>query len=196
MIQFPTNRLNNMTVTRRNFIKQGGLALGFTLAGSRILLTPAEAHAQNIPFVVFTDAEVEILEAVCEIILPGARQAGVANFVDHQLGVDANDSLLILKYFNYPPPYADFYRAALKELGILCRNLFNKTVGELDTVQGKKFIEAIRDADTPDWKGPPPPLVYHAMRNDAVDVVYGTVEGFKKLGVPYAEHILPPEGWS
>ena len=28
------------------------------------------------------------------------------------------------------------------------------------------------------------------------DVVYGTPEGFKKLGVPYMEHILPPEGWS
>jgi hypothetical protein len=26
-------------------------------------------------------------------------------------------------------------------------------------------------------------------------VVYGTVEGFAKLNIPYMPHILPPEGW-
>jgi hypothetical protein len=185
-----------MTVSRRDFIKQGGLTLSFALAGSKIFLTPAEAHAQSIPFLVLTDDEVEKLETICEILLPGARESGVANFVDHQLNVDANDSLLLLKYFNYPPPYADFYKAALKELGMLSKKLFNKTVSELDATEGRRFIETIRDGNATDWNGPPSPLVYHALRNDAVDVVYGTVKGFEKLGVPYAEHILPPEGWS
>jgi len=46
------------------------------------------------------------------------------------------------------------------------------------------------------WQGPPAPLAYHALRNDAVDVVYGTPAGLQKLGVPYMEHILPPERWS
>jgi len=31
------------------------------------------------------------------------------------------------------------------------------------------------------------------VRSDAVDVVYGTVEGFERLGVPYMPHILPPD---
>ena len=41
------------------------------------------------------------------------------------------------------------------------------------------------------WQGPPGPLVYTVLRSDAVDVVYGTVEGYEALGVPYMPHILP-----
>ena len=51
-------------------------------------------------------------------------------------------------------------------------------------------------ASQPDqWQGPPSPLVYVLLRGDAVDVVYGTVEGFERLGVPYLPHILPPSNW-
>ncbi len=185
-----------MTLTRRNFVKQGGLTLSFALAGSTVVLTPAQAYAKEIPFVVLTPDEIALLESICEIILPGAKEAGIAHFVDHQLSVDANDSLLVLKYFGFPPPYADFYRPALHALADLSKTQFNKKPGALNKSEGAKLITSIRDANPPDWKGPPSPLVYHALRNDAVDVVYGTVEGFKKLGVPYAEHILPPEGWS
>jgi len=185
-----------MTLTRRNFVKQGGLTLSFALAGSNMLLTPAQAHAKAVPFTVLTNDEVKILETITEFLLPGAKAAGVANFVDHQLGVDPDDSLLMLKYFNYPPPYADFYRPALAELASLSKRMFAKDISKLSKTDAHKMIEAVRDGKTPDWKGPPPPLVYHALRNDAVDVVYGTVEGFEKLGVPYMEHILPPENWS
>ena len=38
-------------------------------------------------------------------------------------------------------------------------------------------------------------LFYLCLRSDAVDVVYGTPEGFKRLNVPYMQHILPPENW-
>jgi len=33
------------------------------------------------------------------------------------------------------------------------------------------------------------------VRNDAVDVVYGTQSGFEQLGVPYMAHIAPPSRW-
>jgi hypothetical protein len=33
------------------------------------------------------------------------------------------------------------------------------------------------------------------LRNDAIDVVYGTVEGFARLSVPYMPHILPQRSW-
>lgn len=184
-----------MTINRRNFLKQGGLTLSFALAGTNVLLTPAQAHAKAIPYVVLNTDEVALLEAVCEILLPGAKDAGVAHFVDQQLSVDPNDSLLVLKYFNYPPPYTDFYRPALLECQKLSQRMFLKDVAQLARPDSHKFIEALRDGKAEGWTGPPPPLVYHAMRNDAVDVVYGTVEGFKKLGVPYMEHILPPEGF-
>ena len=38
-------------------------------------------------------------------------------------------------------------------------------------------------------------LFYMCLRSDAVDIVYGTPEGFRKLNIPYMQHIMPPEGW-
>jgi hypothetical protein len=33
------------------------------------------------------------------------------------------------------------------------------------------------------------------LRSDAVDVVYGTVEGYDALGIPYMPHITPVTRW-
>jgi hypothetical protein len=33
------------------------------------------------------------------------------------------------------------------------------------------------------------------LRSDAVDVVYGTVEGYEALGIPYQPHIAPLKRW-
>ena len=185
-----------MTLTRRDFAKQLGLVFSFTLAGSKVLLTPAQAYAKNVPFKVLRPEEISTLEAVAEILLPGAKQAGVAHFVDYQLNIDPNDSLLILKYFNYPPPYVDFYQTALRKLNELSNNLYGTRIEKLNRASGYKLIETIRDRIPENRDDPPTPLIYHVLRNDAVDVVYGTVEGFKKLDLPYMEHILPPKGWT
>jgi len=45
------------------------------------------------------------------------------------------------------------------------------------------------------WQGPPQGFVYFVLRSDAVDVVYGTVEGYEALGVPYQAHIMPLKRW-
>jgi hypothetical protein len=45
------------------------------------------------------------------------------------------------------------------------------------------------------WHDPPPPFFYFVSRADAVDVVYGTLEGFRRLRVPYLAHIRPTEPW-
>ena len=182
--------------TRREFIKKSSLTLAFTVAGSKVLLTPAQARSKAVAFSTLTKDEIKTLEATCEIMLPGATESGVAHFVDHQLGVDPNDSLVFIKYFNYPPPYDEFYQSILAQLKALSLRQFNKEISKLNEDEGKNLVESIRDGNPAGWQGPPAPLAYHALRNDAVDVVYGTPEGFKKLGVPYMEHILPPEGWS
>ena len=182
-----------MSLSRRNFIRQSGLALTFTVAGKTLLLTPRQAYAEEVPFSILSQAEVATLEAICERLLPGARENGVAHFVDKQLGLDPNDSLLFLKCFNVQPPYLEFYRAALAEIDRLSKTEYGKAVSELDEAGAVKLIEALRDGKASDWNGPPPPLVYHALRNDAVDVVYGTMEGFADLGIPYLAHIEPPQ---
>ncbi len=45
------------------------------------------------------------------------------------------------------------------------------------------------------WQGPPGPFVYLVTRSDAVDVVYGTMEGYESLGIPYMAHIVPERRW-
>jgi hypothetical protein len=45
------------------------------------------------------------------------------------------------------------------------------------------------------WQGPTGPFVYLILRSDAVDVVYGTVEGYAALGIPYMPHIVPEKRW-
>ena len=184
-----------MSLSRRNFIRQSGLALTFTVAGKTLLLTPREAYARDVPFSSLNQAEIETLETICEYLLPGARENGVAHFVDRQLSLDPNDSLLFIKCFNVEPPYLAFYRSALAEIGRQSKAVYGKAANSLDETSAASLIESLRDGKVSDWNGPPPPLVYHILRNDAVDVVYGTMEGFADLGIPYLAHIEPPQAW-
>lgn len=62
-----------MTLSRRNFVKQG-LALTFTVAGQPLLLTPREAHAAKAPFSILTAQEAETLKAVCEGLPPAPEK--------------------------------------------------------------------------------------------------------------------------
>ena len=159
------------------------------------MLTPREAFARDMPFSVLDQAGVETLETICDHLLPGARESGVAHFVDHQLALEPDDSLLFIKCFNVEPPYRDFYRSALREIRRAGETAYGNGINELDQADAVSLIEALRDGNVPGWNGPPPPLVYHALRNDAVDVVYGTMEGFADLGIPYLAHIEPPRTW-
>ena len=45
------------------------------------------------------------------------------------------------------------------------------------------------------WQGPAGPFVYLVLRSDAVDVVYGTMDGYAALGIPYMPHIAPSKRW-
>ena len=185
----------NMPLSRRNFIRQSGLALTFTVAGKTLLLTPREAYTRDVPFSILNQAEIATLEAICDFLLPGARENGVAHFVDRQLSLDPNESLLFIKCFNVEPPYQEFYRSALAEISRVSEMVYGRSITELDQADAASLIESLRDGNVSDWNGPPPPLVYHILRNDAVDVVYGTMEGFANLGIPYLAHIEPPRAW-
>jgi hypothetical protein len=59
-------------------------------------------------------------------------------------------------------------------------------------------IEALRTGTIKPWDssgGVAAPVFYGMMRNDGVDVVYGSVEGFKNLDIPYMPHIMPKATW-
>lgn len=184
---------NDLTTDRRTFVGAAGLGLlSFTVAGTTVLLSPRQARAAGARFRALSDEEIDLVEIFGEALAPGARDNGIAHFIDQQLSVDANDALLMIKYFNVRPPYAEFYRAGLKALNEYSLEVHDKPFTRLDEQAMTTLIGNISKQSPEGWNGPPAPLLYLAVRSDAVDVVYGTVEGFERLGVPYMPHILPP----
>ena len=182
--------------TRREFLRRTGLGLlTFSIAGANVLMTPREARAKGAEFKVLEVVEVEQLEGFAEVLVPGARQAGVANFVDQQLSISANDALLMIKYFNVRPPYVDFYRSGLAAVNAYSVAQHDKPFNELSIADAESLVAKFIETNPEGWTGPPAPLVYLSVRADAVDVVYGTVEGFERLKIPYMPHILPPRPW-
>lgn len=181
---------------RRSFVKGAGFgALSLQVLSLGVFMTPAQAAAKRHPFNHLDSAEAEALAALGEALAPGARQAGVAYFIDYQLGLDPNDCLLMAKYFNVKPPYLDFYRGGIRALNAYTQATYGQAISQLDAARMQASILAINSQDPPNWAGPPAPLFYLLVRSDAVDVVYGTEQGFERLGIPYMGHIAPPQAW-
>lgn len=172
--------------------RAAALMLAYSVGGAPLLLTPAEARARQLPPRHLSRPELQVLERLCEALAPGATAAGVGHFVDHQLGVEPNDCLLIAKYFQVPPPYADFYRRGLTAVAALAQAHTGKPLGELDAAALEKVVGrwAVPGAK---WQGVDLFVFYLCLRSDAVDAVFGTPQGVESLGVPYMAHILPPE---
>jgi hypothetical protein len=184
-------------INRRRFVRNTGFgALTFTVGGAARLLTPRAAHAENIGFTHLTRAEAGLLAQFAEHLLPGAAAAGVAHFVDHQLGAEPNECLLMCKYFpEIKAPFAAFYAGGLAALAAVAQARFAHAFEGLNADQKNSLTDSLWKGDVDPWSGPPPPLFYMMVRSDAVDVVYGTKEGFDQLNVPYMAHIMPRERW-
>jgi len=184
-------------IERRALMKGAALsALAFSVGGTEILLSPREAHAQNIPFHTLTPQQVGTLDAVGETLVPGAQAAGVSHFVDQQLSIPPEQALLEARILNIRPPYANFYRAALGAIDRASRAKNNdRDFAQLSMSERNDFIDLMRQNKIEGWQGPPGPFVYLVLRSDAVDVVYGTMDGYAALGIPYMPHIAPSKRW-
>jgi hypothetical protein len=184
-------------IERRAVMKGAALgALAFKVGGARVLLTPRQAQAQGVPLRTLTPAEAATLDAMGEALVPGAKQAGITNFVDQQLSIPAEEALLEARIMNVRPPYANFYRAALGAIeGASQARHGGRGFAQLDASEQHDFIDLMRQNKLEGWKGPGAGFVYFLLRTDAVDVVYGTMEGYAHLGVPYQPHIAPTRSW-
>src|SRR5262249_37525435 len=184
------------TLQRRAFVKGAALgALAFTVGGAEVLLTPGEARSRGVPFRLLKADEAETIEALGDTLVPGARQAGIAHFVDHQLSVPAEEALLEARIMNVRPPYANFYRAAIGAVDRASQAQHGRRFAQLSTVEQRDFVSLMRQNKIDGWQGPPGGFVYFILRSDAVDVAYGTVEGYEALGIPYMPHIAPEKRW-
>ena len=181
-------------IERRAFM-QGAGALAFMVGGAEVLLTPGEARAQGVPLRSLKPDEAETIEALGETLVPDARKAGIANFIDQQISIPAEEALLEARILNVRPPYANFYRAAIGTIDRTSAAGGGKRFALLDAAAQHEFIDLMRQNKIEGWQGPPGPFVYLVLRSDAVDVVYGTMAGYEALGVPYMPHIAPTKRW-
>lgn len=188
-----------MKMTRRSFVERAAkssvLCLSFKVGGASLLLTPAQARAQNVPLQTLDELQAARLGILADALLPGATEEGVVQFIDHQLGVDPNDALLLAKYFEAPLPYADFYAGGINTAASMAEKSLGKSLEDLNAEEAAQLVGEMSIPETV-VDGYPIFLFYICLRSDAVDVVYGTPEGFAKLNIPYMQHILPPEGWN
>jgi len=183
-------------IERRAFVRGAAIgALAFSVGGVEVMLTAAQARAQRVPLRMLTPDEAKTLEAIGETLAIGAREGGIAHFVDQQLALPPAYALLTIRVTETRPPYVDFYRAALGGLERASRGLFSRSYAELAEAEQRDFVTRLRQNKLESWQGPSQASVYGILRNDAIDVVYGTVEGFARLGVPYMPHILPERSW-
>ena len=184
-------------IERRDFLK--GTATGlltFTVGGVEVFLSARKARAQNASFRLLKAEEAQTLEALGETLVPGARAAGIAHFVDQQLSVPPEEALLEARILNVRPPYANFYRAALGAVDNASQSLNGgRKFAQLSPTEQHDFVDAMRQNKIQGWRGPGGSFVYLVLRSDAVDVVYGTVEGYETLGIPYMAHITPEKRW-
>ena len=181
---------------RRVFLRGASMGLlAFTVGGSEILMTPGEARARAVPFRLLNAEEAETLEALGEALVPGARAAGVAHFIDQQISVPPGEALLEARIVNIKPPFANYYRAAIAGVDRASTARSGKRFAALSASEQHDFIDALRQNKIDGWQGPPAGQVYFVLRSDAVDVVYGTMEGYESLGVPYLPHIAPDRRW-
>jgi len=184
-------------IERRALIKGAAMgALAFTVGGAEVLLTPRAARAQGIPLRTLTAPQAATLDALGETLVPGARQAGMSHFIDQQISIPAEEALLEARILNVRPPYANFYRAALGAVDRASQALNSgRPFVELSEAEQRNFIDQMRQNKVESWQGPPGSFVYLVLRSDAVDVVYGTMDGYAALGIPYKPHIAPSKRW-
>lgn len=185
-----------MTQTRRKFLQHTGVGLlTFYVSGCEVEMSPQEAREQELPYGVLSSDEVQALEALGEVLLPGSAAAGLAHFIDHQLGATPDQQLLMIRYLGVNPPFTPFYRGGLAALDTVSQAIHGTSFAGLDQDAQVEFVGRMAQSNPDGWEGPPAPFFYFALRADAVDVVYGTKNGVESLGIPYMAHIEPPSKW-
>ena len=113
--------------SRRELIKHGVGLLTVAAASGVKMLTPAQARSETIPFRIFDRTEVEVIDTLGEVLLPGSAASGLAHFIDFQLAGPASDNMLMIKYLGLNPPFADFYRGGIAAVDNSARMKFSRS---------------------------------------------------------------------
>lgn len=186
--------------TRRDILRAGGASaalglLSFSVAGCEKKLSPAAAREQAATFRVLGDEQVATVDRLADILVPGSKDAGLSHYLDHQLSAKESEQMLMIKYLGVPFPFTGFYADGLAAIDAAAKAAHDQSFSKIDELQAVNLVENMSTGGIADWNGPAAPFFFFVLRSDAVDVYYGTREGFARLGTPYMAHINPPSRW-
>jgi hypothetical protein len=186
-----------MATTRRTFLAGSAAtgAFGLSLVSEDAPIAAAKARVRAAPYRVLNMTQAATLDAFGDVLLPGAQRAGLSSYIDHQLALPAEEQVLMIKFLGPLPPFTDFYTKGIAALDALAGARHALTFAALPATHATDIVAAVAQGSPTPWNGPPAALFYFVLRNDALDVVYGTEGGFAKLGIPYMAHISPPTRW-
>jgi hypothetical protein len=179
-------------IARRGFLK--GVMAGALVGAPAIAGLPAAAAPRPPRFL--TSHEAQTLAAVGEALVPGSAKAGLVAYVDAQLAGPAERSMLMGKYVGVTPPYGAFYQRMLAAFDALAQRTHERPWARLSTAETRALITRVAAGDVADWTAAPAAFCCFVLRADAVDVTYGTPQGFEALGIPYRAHIMPSTAWA
>ena len=172
-------------LSRRHLLARGTAAGFFVVAGECLWLTPQEAEARVFEPQILSPQQCKALSMLGDALVPGAAAAGLSAYIDLQLQA-GDESLLIGKYLGVDTSaQTGFYRAAADNVMLLAD----------ESISMHTFATSMATDAVSGWAGPPASYVLFVLRADALDVTYGTPEGFEKLGIPYMAQIKPDRPW-
>src|SRR5205085_9857449 len=94
------------------------------------------------------------LEALGETLVPGARAAGIAHFIDHHISVPPEEALLEARILNVRPPYANFYRAAIGALDKATATQADQRFAWLPAPAQRELVSLMRQGKLQGRQGP------------------------------------------
>jgi len=201
--------LNKQEVARREFLTGAALGAG-VVAGARLLPEAAaqaqpQAAAATVPAyphmhtdvdghgAFFNDADAETVAAFAERLMPGApekpgaRDAGVLNYIDLALAGAYSD-------------LQDFYRRGLSSLDAFCRNTHKARFVDLDAARQDAVITALEQGKASEFAWPSAQAFFNTLRTHTMegmfaDPVYGgnkDFSGWLLVGFPGAQPLFSP----
>ena len=156
--------------------------------------TTAQSHAHGSGHGAFlNDDDAATVEAFTERLMPGApgkpgaRDAGVLNYIDLALSGAYQD-------------LQDFYRRGLTSLDSYCRKTYNASFVKLDAPRQDEVIMALEQNKATEFTWPSAPAFFNTMRTHTMegmfaDPIYGgnkDFAGWRLVGFPGAHPAFTP----
>ena len=156
--------------------------------------TTAQSHAQGSGHGAFlNDDDAATVAAFTERLMPGApgkpgaREAGVLNYIDLALSGAYED-------------LQDFYRRGLASLDTHCRKTYNAPFVKLDAARQDEVIMALEQNKATEFTWPSAPAFFNTMRTHTMeglfaDPIYGgnkDFAGWRLVGFPGAHPAFTP----